>query len=145
LAVIAQEFNLGDYLRLGPGELKSGGHRRLSILEDAIEAIIGAVYLDSHFETTKAMVLNWFDSRLNNLNLEHNLRDSKSLLQEFLQSKGLALPVYELIKTEGPDHAQLFTVRCTIKDLKLSSEAVGPSRKQAEQDAAKLLLANLHQ
>ncbi|MDF2939891.1 MAG: ribonuclease [Gammaproteobacteria bacterium] len=141
LAVVAQEFNLGDYLRLGSGELKSGGYRRSSILEDAIEAIIGAIYLDSDFPTARAMVLAWFKSRIQALSLTDSLRDSKSRLQEYLQSKGYALPVYELVKAEGPDHAQIFTVRCMVKDLNLSAEAEGPSRRIADQEAAKALLA----
>ncbi|MDF2690466.1 MAG: rnc [Gammaproteobacteria bacterium] len=143
LALLAQEFNLGDYLRLGSGELKSGGYRRNSILEDAIEAIIGAVYLDSDFVTARAMVLNWFNSRIQALSLSDSLRDSKSRLQEYLQAKGYALPLYELIKTEGPDHAQTFTIRCTLKNLNLVAEAEGLSRRQAEQDAAKAILEQL--
>ncbi|MDF2530193.1 MAG: ribonuclease, partial [Gammaproteobacteria bacterium] len=141
LALLAQEFSLGDYLRLGSGELKSGGYRRSSILEDAIEAIIGAIYLDRDFLTAKAVVLVWFKSRLEALSLSDSLRDSKTRLQEYLQSKGHALPIYELVKAEGPDHAQIFTVRCMVKDLNLSAEAEGPSRRQAEQDAAKAILA----
>jgi ribonuclease-3 len=140
LSALALELNLGDYLRLGSGELKSGGFRRNSILEDAVEAIIGAIYLDSDFVSAKAVVLEWFKSRIQVLNLSDSLRDSKSRLQEYLQAKGQRLPVYELIKAEGPDHAQMFTVACHVKDLDLSAEAKGISRRQAEQDAAKLIL-----
>jgi len=140
LSAMAIEFNLGDYLRLGSGELKSGGFRRNSILEDAIEAIIGAIYLDSDFITARAVVLSWFKSRIQNLSLADSLRDSKSRLQEYLQAKGLHLPVYELVKTEGPDHNQVFTVRCNIKDLELSAEAQGSNRRQAEQDSARAVI-----
>lgn len=143
LAVVAQEFELGNYLRLGSGELKSGGYRRNSILEDAIEAIIGAVYLDSDFLTARALVLSWFKSRIDKLSLTDSLRDSKSRLQEYLQSKGLNLPVYELVKTEGPDHAQVFTVCCKVIDLNLSAQATGHNRRQAEQDSAKAVLDKL--
>ncbi|MDO8954244.1 MAG: ribonuclease III [Gammaproteobacteria bacterium] len=140
LAIVAQEFAIGDYLRLGSGELKSGGFRRNSILEDAIEAIIGAAYLDSDFLKAQAMVLSWFKSRIDKLSLTDSLRDSKSRLQEYLQGKGLSLPVYELLGTEGPDHDQVFKVCCQVKGLNLSAEARGSSCRQAEQDAAKAIL-----
>jgi len=143
LAEIAREFDLGDYLRLGPGELKSGGFRRDSILADAVESIIGAVHLDAGHEVARAMVLSWYKKRLENTSLDRNDKDAKTQLQEFLQARKRVLPVYEVIKTEGEAHAQTFYIRCTIADDNLIFEASGSSRRHAEQDAARAALEKL--
>ncbi len=101
LAEIAREMKLGDYLKLGSGELKSGGFRRDSILADAVEAIIGAIYLDSDMDVCRGYVLRWYKERLEQTNLQNTQKDSKTRLQEFLQSRRVALPEYELMSVEG--------------------------------------------
>lgn len=136
LAEMAAEFNLGDYLKLGAGELKSGGTRRKSILADALEAIIGAIYLDGDIATCQSVVLNWFKVKLDDPEARENLKDPKSLLQEYLQAKKLSLPEYGLISTSGDAHSQKFHVSCEVAGLKYRSEGVGTSRRAAEQMAA---------
>mgnify|MGYP000638297460 CR=1 FL=1 len=136
LAEIGRGFNLGEYLILGPGELKSGGHRRDSILEDAVEAIIGAVYLDSDNDTAKALVLSWFADRLEIIKPGNEQKDPKTRLQEYLQAKQLPLPKYDVLSIEGSAHEQLFKVSCKVTDLKNSIVGQGGSRRIAEQEAA---------
>ncbi len=143
LSEVARELGLGDYLRLGSGELKSGGYRRDSILADAVEAIIGAIYLDTDMETARAFVLKWYQQRLENIDLNESLKDSKTRLQEFLQSRRLALPTYELINVEGEAHAQTFYIDCRVEGLANVAKGVGSSRRQAEQEAAKNALTAL--
>lgn len=143
LAEIARELQLGDYLRLGPGELKSGGYRRDSILADSVEALIGAIYLDSDLEVVRGFILGWFAERLDKLDIDEALKDSKTRLQEFLQSRRLELPEYELISVEGEAHAQVFHIRCHISPLQAPTEGMGSSRRQAEQEAAKHALLRL--
>ncbi len=145
LAKIAREMNLGDYLRLGSGELKSGGYRRDSILADSVEAIIGAVYLDQGVEAARAFILQWFDKHLQQLDLKVSLKDSKTRLQEFLQSRRTSLPQYELISVEGEPHDQTFHIRCQIELLEQATEGKGSSRRQAEQEAASQALKQLGQ
>lgn len=140
LADLAREFNLGDYLILGPGELKSGGFRRDSILEDAIEAIIGAIFLDANIDTAKQIILTWFNDRLAIINPAQEQKDPKSLLQEYLQGRKLALPLYEVIQITGQSHQQEFTVRCWCEKLELEVTTRGASRRKAEQEAAEQLL-----
>jgi len=140
LASLAREFDLGDYLILGPGELKSGGFRRDSILEDAIEAIIGAIFMDSNIDTVKEIVLSWFNNRLDKINPEQEQKDPKSRLQEYLQGRKIALPQYEVIQITGQSHQQEFTVRCCSEKLKLEVITCGASRRKAEQEAASKLL-----
>ena len=140
LAVVARELDLGHHLRLGTGELKSGGWRRDSILADAVEAIIAAIYLDSDFLICKEKVLLWFDDKLASSTAITDDRDAKTKLQEYLQAHKLALPVYELIKTEGLEHQQIFFVRCQIPDLAGETEGHGQSRRHAEQMAAEKYL-----
>jgi ribonuclease III len=135
LAEIAIKFNIGDYLYLGGGELKSGGYRRASILSDALEAIIGAIVLDSDINTAKKCILNWFDDRLAKVN-QKILKDPKSRLQEYLQSKKLELPCYEISLVEGKEHNQIFHISCEIKTLNIIATASGSSRRNAEQQAA---------
>lgn len=138
LASIAQELALSDYLRLGPGELKSGGYRRESILADALEAILGAIYLDSGMLAAKERILAWFGSRLDDITPGQQ-KDSKTQLQEYLQGLRLPLPTYDVIATAGEAHQQTFTVRCTVPG-KAPIHATGASRRKAEQDAAAMAL-----
>lgn len=143
LAEIAREFSLGDYLRLGTGELKSGGFRRDSILADALESVIGAIYLDGGFPECKERVLSWFDSRLNSLSLKDTTKDSKTRLQEYLQARQKDLPRYEVVSVQGQAHAQVFHVMCFVDELEEATEGIGSSRRLAEQKAAKQALAEL--
>lgn len=140
LAEIARELNLGDYLRLGSGELKSGGYRRDSILADAVEAIIGSIHLDRGLEAAKSFVLERYRSRLDNLDLEKSLKDSKTRLQEFLQSRREALPEYRLDRVEGEAHDQTFHISCIVSMLDQPTSGVGSSRRQAEQESARQAL-----
>ena len=140
LAEVARDFNLGECLILGPGELKSGGHRRESILEDAIEAIIGAVYLDSDIDRCKALILDWFKKRLMVIKPGNEQKDPKTRLQEFLQGRKIPLPTYEVISTTGQSHNQEFTVRCQTSVTKDVVIAKGTSRRKAEQAAAQQIL-----
>lgn len=142
LAVLARELSLGDRLRLGPGELKSGGFRRDSILADAFEAMLAAVYLDAGFDACREVVRELFRQRV--AELAKSSKDAKTRLQEWLQGRGLALPHYELQDSRGEDHAKVFDVSCTISEpFAFHAEATGPSRRAAEQDAADLVLARL--
>lgn len=137
LASIARELELGDYLNLGSGELKSGGFRRDSILADALEAIFGAVLLDSDFSECRKLILRHYKGRVENVKPGENLKDPKSRLQEWLQSNRKNLPVYEVIQLEGDPHNQIFTVECRIAELHITTTGVGSSRRRAEQAAAK--------
>lgn len=143
LSEVARELGLGDYLRLGSGELKSGGYRRDSILADAVEAIIGAIYLDTDMETARGFILSWFKERLDKLDLNESMKDSKTRLQEFLQSRRLALPEYELMNVEGEAHEQTFYIDCRVEGFKKAEKGIGSSRRQAEQEAAKNALIAL--
>lgn len=143
LAEVAREFNLGDYLRLGSGELKSGGFRRESILADALEAVIGAIYLDAGMEVVKKHILNWFAQRLDAMSLSDTQKDPKTRLQEYLQSRQQPLPQYDVIHVEGEAHAQLFTVECVIEQLDYRPLGIGSSRRFAEQEAAEKVLQAL--
>lgn len=143
LASVGLEFGLGDYIYLGQGELKSGGHKRASIIACTVEAVIGAIYLDSDFDTCKKTVLTWFDSRLNNITLDHEHKDPKTQLQEYCQGRKLPLPVYTLIKTEGQAHDQTFTVQCEVAALTLKIKASASTRRKAEKIAAQQLLEKI--
>jgi ribonuclease-3 len=143
LAEIGRDFNLGEHLILGPGELKSGGHRRESILEDAIEAIIGAVYLDSSISQCKQLILNWFSNRLESIKPGNEQKDPKTRLQEYLQGRKIPLPVYDVIDTSGQSHNQHFTVRCITEVINTEVIAKGTSRRKAEQAAAQQVLEAL--
>lgn len=136
LSEIGAELQLGDHLKLGSGELKSGGFRRKSTLADAFEALIASVYLERGMEASKEFVLLMFRSRLKNLPDEDELKDPKSRLQEFLQSRGLDLPEYSLISTTGDAHRQTFTTECKIDSLNIKTEGVATSRRKAEQLSA---------
>lgn len=143
LAEVARRLNLGDYLVLGSGELKSGGFRRDSILADALEAMIGAVYLDQGFDVAKAMVERLFMPRLENLPDAASLKDPKTRLQEFLQSAKFELPVYEVTDVRGQAHKQVFEVTCRLAHTDLTSLGRGSSRRKAEQAAAERMLVLL--
>lgn len=143
LAELARELGLGDYLLLGSGERKSGGHRRGSILADTLEAVVGAMLLDSDVETTRRVVLDWFESRLKLLPSGGAEKDAKTLLQEHLQGKGRPLPRYELLELSGEDHQQHFRVSCQLSKPSLVVEGAGSSRRRAEQAAAALALEEL--
>ncbi|MFB2686857.1 ribonuclease III [Shewanella mangrovisoli] len=140
LTLIAKAFKLGDYLFLGPGELKSGGFRRESILADAVEAIIGAIYLDSDLEVCRKLLLHWYAERLAGIQPGVNQKDAKTLLQEYLQGLKKPLPDYQVINIEGDAHDQTFTVECRIDDLSESVIGVASSRRKAEQIAAAQVL-----
>lgn len=142
LAEVARELHLGDYLHLGVGEQRSGGFRRASILADALEAVFGAIYLDGGFDAARACILRLFDARLSDLP-QAAQKDAKTRLQELLQGRALALPRYELTATQGQDHAQRFTVSCTVEPLALRTEGEGSSRQQAEQIAALRMLETI--
>ena len=140
LAQIAADLGLGLHLRLGPGELKTGGFRRASILADALEAILGAIFLDSGFDAAAAAVARIIGPRLSDLPAADSLKDPKTRLQEALQAHGLALPVYTLIAAAGDPHLQSFTVSCEVPVLGMSAVGEGGSRRRAEQLAAAKLL-----
>jgi len=140
LAQIAQQLDLGAHLRLGPGELKSGGFRRASILADTLEAILGAIFLDSGFDPAAAAVQRIMGPRMSSLPAAHLLKDPKTRLQEALQAHGLALPVYTLTAVAGDAHAQSFTVTCEVPIFELAAVGEGGSRRRAEQLAATKLL-----
>lgn len=143
LAKIALGIDLGDYLYLGQGELKSGGFRRASILTDALEAIFAAVLLDSGFPACQSVILHLYQSRLNDENLSLNLKDAKTQLQEYLQAKKQPLPEYTLIKIEGEEHEQIFHVICEVKSLNFSVKAQAETRRKAEQQAANQILQKI--
>ncbi|MDN3522183.1 ribonuclease III [Halomonas ramblicola] len=143
LAELAREMGFGEHLRLGSGEMKSGGHRRDSILADAVEAVIGAIYLDAGMESVRVRVLSWFAGRLEGISLQDTQKDPKTRLQEFLQSRQAPLPRYEVVSVEGEAHAQTFTVECHVEMLEAHTTGVGSSRRHAEQQAAEMALMHL--
>ena len=143
LAMVAREIGLGDHILLGGGELKSGGFRRDSILSDALEALIAAIYLDSDYMQAEKTVLHLFDDLLQSVDVGSSLKDAKTKLQEYLQGRQKPLPLYKVIQTNGKSHDQVFTVSCELSDLDLHSEGKGSSRKKAEQQAAHNLLQKL--
>ncbi len=143
LAELAAELGIGEFLVLGPGEKKAGGHRRASILADALEALFGAVYLDSGYESAVRVICSAFGDRLEKLPDPADLLDPKTRLQEFLQSKRHALPEYVVAKTTGKAHRQQFTVTCTLAAMGEQTSGEGSSRRDAEQDAAGNMLKSL--
>ena len=136
LAILAQQLDLGDYLKLGEGELKSGGFRRPSILADVLEALIGAVFLDGGFDAAEKTVLNLYLPYLARVDIQTLGKDAKTMLQEYLQAKRIPLPTYTVIATQGEAHEQSFQVECVIPALKISARGEGSSRRNAEQHAA---------
>jgi ribonuclease III len=143
LAEIAGALNLGDMLKLGEGELKSAGWRRPSILSDALEAIIGAVYTDGGFAAVETLVLKLFDEKLTNIDPKTIDKDPKSQLQEYLQSRKIELPDYQITQIVGEAHAQTFTVACVIAKLNIRTIGEGISRRAAEQQAAQFALEHI--
>jgi ribonuclease-3 len=137
LAGAAQHFAFGEHLRLGEGELKSGGARRPSILADSVEAVIGAVFLDGGFEPARQVVRTLLGNALDTIDPATSGKDPKTLLQEYLQARRLALPQYAVVATRGEAHDQQFQVECAIPELGIQSLGEGASRRGAEQEAAR--------
>lgn len=136
LAELAREFELGECLRLGPGELKSGGFRRESILADTVEALIGGVFLDSDIQTVEKLILNWYQTRLDEISPGDKQKDPKTRLQEYLQGRHLPLPTYLVVQVRGEAHDQEFTIHCQVSGLSEPVVGTGSSRRKAEQAAA---------
>jgi ribonuclease III len=143
LANIAKMLQLSDELVLGPGEMKSGGKHRASILSDAVEALIGAMYKDKGLNETRSWVLTIFKTKLDSLNLDTASKDPKTQLQEYLQARGIAVPRYNVISTTGLDHNQQFKVECQVDGVEEVVCATASSRKKAEQKAASKILEGL--
>jgi ribonuclease-3 len=145
LIELASQFNINKYILLGDGELRSGGLQRRSILADCVEAIIAAVYLDSDFETCRAVVLQWYQDKINNLDLYSYDKDPKTILQEWLQSKRYDLPEYKIISETGTPHDKDFKIQCIIKKLDITTEGEAKNRRKAEQLAAGLAMTIIMQ
>ena len=143
LAEIAREFDIGPCLLLGEGEMKSGGHRRDSILADAVEAIIGAIYSEAGMATCRERVLAWYQQRLDSLSLDTPAKDAKTRLQEYMQSRQQPLPDYRVAEVEGEAHAQVFTVECRVSLLDTPERARASSRRVAEKKSAAQALKRL--
>lgn len=143
LAALGQTLDLGSHLRLGAGELKSGGRQRDSIVADALEALLGAVYLDGGLEPCRQLLRTLYRDLLAALEPGSLAKDPKTCLQEWLQARRMPLPAYEVESVAGEAHAQWFTVSCTVAALGLQARGVGASRRAAEQAAAELVLARL--
>ncbi|WP_457673654.1 ribonuclease III [Thiolapillus sp.] len=143
LASVARDLELGDYLILGTGELRSGGQTRDSILSDAVEALIAAVYMDSDIEPARALVRRVLRERIASCSPQEQPKDAKTRLQEYLQAQGKVLPVYEVISIEGSAHEQRFTVQCVVNSLGITEQGEGTSRRKAEQEAARKVLMNI--
>jgi ribonuclease-3 len=143
LAAVARQLGLGEWLELGPGEMKSGGHRRDSILADALEAVVAAVHLDSGYEACRALVLPWFEPMLASLAIGKVGKDPKTLLQYWLPGRGAPRPEYALIDTLGEDHARVFRVACRTAEPPAEEAGEGGSLRAAEQDAAARMLGRL--
>jgi len=144
LAAIARKLDLGSRLNLGPGEMKTGGHRRDSILADALEAVIAALYLDGGIEACRSTVLPLFEPLLAALPPLHQVgKDAKTRLQEWLQARQRPLPVYVLLEESGDEHDKRFRVGCTLSDLNIATEGDGTSRRTAEQAAAEAALQRI--
>lgn len=140
LAAIAKELSLGECLFLGPGEIKTEGVKRTSLLANALEALFGAVFVDGGFEAAERLILSVYHSRLNS---KVSVKDAKTELQEYLHANKISLPIYELIQSTGAAHAKHFHVVCTIQALDLSKEGRGTTRRKAEQEAAQAILTHL--
>lgn len=145
LAELANQLHLSDVLRLGEGELKSGGFRRPSILADAMEAIFGAIYLDLGIEQAQQVIEHLYDPLLGTVDFATLGKDAKTLLQEMLQARKMPLPLYTVTGTTGAAHDQQFEVECAVPDLAIAASATGSSRRNAEQSAAKVVIDLLKQ
>lgn len=140
LAELALELGLGEHLILGSGERKTGGHRRGSILADALEAIFGAVFLDAGFDVARALINRVYDERYRELPDVGDLRDPKTRLQEWLQARKMELPKYELIDVSGQDHKQRFSITCTVVEESMVTDGESTTRRKAEQEAARKMI-----
>ena len=149
LAEMAEDqLGLSRYLRMGPGEFKSGGHKRPSILADCFEAVIAAIYLDGGMQACSECVARWFDQKINDAQALPNQKDAKTRLQEWSQANRFELPHYDIVKIEGESHAQRFYVACCVPNQPLIASGDGSSRRRAEQEAAKqylILLESNHE
>ncbi len=145
LAEMARELDIGPALQLGTGEHKSGGRERDSILADALEAVISAIYLDAGLDTCRKIVLGWFAARLDSLDLDAQTKDAKTRLQEHLQAIKAELPEYEVMEVVGRDHEQTFAVLCHVSLLQEPVTGFGSTRREAEQEAAEAVLRALEQ
>ncbi|HEX5057683.1 MAG TPA: ribonuclease III [Gammaproteobacteria bacterium] len=145
LAKLGQRLQLGDFLALGAGELKSGGFRRQSILADAVEAVFGAVFLDSNIGRCSKFILKHYEGLLAEPVDVQFLKDPKTQLQEYLQSRQRELPVYELMEASGKPHAQTFKIRCSVPGMSETTTGIEKSRRKAEQQAAQVMLELLRQ
>lgn len=143
LGELAKEFDLGHYLYLGPGEQRSGGSKRHSILSCAMEAVIGAIYLDGGFDAVRGKILSWYTPLLQSLSSAASHKDPKTQLQEYLQGHRMSLPAYKVEHTEGEAHKQLFTVSCRVEGIEKKAIGKGTSRRRAEQEAAQRMLEAL--
>jgi ribonuclease-3 len=143
LAEVAAGIGLGDELQLGSGELKTGGFRRQSILADALEAVCGALFLDGGLEAAEDVIRRLFEPRIVALPAPETLKDAKTRLQEYLQSRGYALPRYTVDRVEGEAHAQTFHVTCDVPDVGRRSQGQGLSRRRAEQEAAEQIILEI--
>ncbi|MBN6063163.1 ribonuclease III [Aggregatibacter actinomycetemcomitans] len=144
LALLARDFKLGDYILLGQGEFKSGGFRRESILADCVEAIIGAISLDSNLTNATQIVRQWYQNLLKDIKPGDNQKDAKTRLQEYLQGNRLPLPTYNIVNIQGEAHNQLFIVECSIQNNDRTFIGKGSSRRKAEQAAAEQILQELN-
>jgi|TARA_B110000003_G_C16493371_1_gene474385 ribonuclease-3 len=143
LSKLGNELKIGDFLNLGVGELKSSGWRRPSILADAFEALIGAIFIDSGMDSAYKFIEDSYADLIEKINPKEIHKDPKTILQEFLQAQKVSLPSYEVIKVEGDAHNQLFTVTCEVSKFDIKAEGGGRSRKIAEQEAAKEAMATI--
>jgi ribonuclease-3 len=143
LSEVANSINLGQQIKLGEGELKSGGFRRASILADAFEALLGAIFIDGGYRACRDIVVGLFDPLIEQLPDAEDLKDPKTRLQEWLQARGRALPQYTLVREEGAEHAKRFYVACRLTDDGTVVEQSGRSRRKAEQAAAAEVLEML--
>ena len=143
LAALAADLGLGEHLTLGSGERKTGGHRRESILADALEAIFGAVYLDAGFDAAAKVIASTFGDRLQNFPTIESLRDPKTRLQEWLQARQMGLPEYDLVEVTGKAHKQTFEVSCSVTTISSSTRGFGTTRRNAEQESAEKMLLKL--
>lgn len=143
LARLARDLDLGTYLRLGSGELRSGGYTRDSILSDALEAILGAIYLDAGYDAAREVVLRLFREPLRLAGAQRGGKDPKTRLQELLQARKRPIPEYDVTDIGGTQHAQSFTVTCVLPDDRRASQGVGSSRRRAEQAAAAAMLEQI--
>lgn len=143
LAGLGLKLDLSEHVLLGSGEKKCGGQKRESILADAVEAIIGAIYIDAGLDAARSCIQAWYGDSLKNISIERANKDPKTQLQEYLQGRGLSLPNYRVVATAGEEHNQVFHVQCELGDINIKTEGRGSSRRKAEQDAAEAALQKL--